>query len=391
MYKKRIVVLYSELAGYTAACLKALKNDYDVEMLVFRWPVVSEAPFDERHVFGWIDQLYEKQNLKADEILEIVSAFEPDAVFMSGWIDPDYLKVARVMKRRNIPVVAGSDTQWTGSWRQRIGKFLAPWYLHSAIDVLWVAGERQRQFARQLGFRGDRCWAGYYACDWDKFAKVYSHGRAAINPGMMQNATLQGTGIHDDVYTVEEHAPFFLYVGRYSEEKGLRDLVNAYIKYRLTVSGPWKLVCAGAGPLEGLLDGIPGIENRGFMQPDKIPALMAAARAFVLPSRQEPWGVVVQEAAASGLPLFCSSACGAAIHLLQDRYNGFLFESGDAPYLADCLVQFHEMTPGDRQEMGLRSHQLSRQFTPERWARTFMEGVSRLKERISEYDFISIS
>lgn len=374
MYKRRIVVLYSELAGYTAACLKALKNNYDVELLVFRWPVVSDAPFDERKVFGWIDQLHEKQHLKAAEILEIVAAFDPDAVFISGWIDPDYLKVARAMKARNVPVIAGSDTQWTGGVRQRVGKFLSPWYLHSAIDVLWVAGERQRLFAHQLGFRGNKCWAGYYACDWEKFAKAYHLNRPA-----------------SEAIDTDEPEPFFLYVGRYSKEKGLNALVDAYKKYRLSVSGPWKLVCAGTGPLERLFDGIPGIENRGFMQPDEIPTLMGAARAFVLPSLKEPWGVVIQEAAASGLPLICSSACGAALHLLQDRYNGMLFEPGDAGYLADCLQQFHETTPNERLEMGRRSHQLSRQFTPERWAQTLMDGVARLNERMSENESISIS
>lgn len=366
---KRIAILYSELSGYMAACLRTLKANHNIELLVFKWPVVRDAPFDEARLFGWIDQLYEKTNLGADQILKIVDAFDPDLVFVPGWIDPDYLRVARTMKRRGVPVVAGCDTQWTGSVRQRVSTYLAPWYLHSAIDVLWVAGERQRAFARSLGYTSDKCWSGFYACDWNKFA-----------------------GIHE-ARTQEAHKHqekgCFLYVGRYCEEKGLRELVGAYGRYRNRVTDPWKLVCAGTGPLAALLDAASGIENRGFIQPDEIPALMSEADVFVLPSRKEPWGVVVQEAAASGLPLMCSSACGAAVHLLQDQYNGFLFETRDARYLATCMAQMHNLSPARRRQMGQRSHDLSMQYTPERWAQTLMEGMARLKEQPVEYETVS--
>lgn len=361
---EKIAILYSELSGYMAACLKALKANHDIELLVFRWPVVKDAPFDEARVFGWIDQLHEKTAMGAEKILEIVEAFDPDMVFIPGWIDADYLRVARTLKRRGVPIVAGCDTQWTGSVRQRVSKYLAPWYLHNAIDALWVAGERQRVFARALGYTSDRCWRGLYACDWKKFAGVYA------------SRTYEGTG-------------HFLYVGRYCEEKGLRELVSAYGRYRDEVTDPWKLVCAGTGPLAALLDTVPGIENRGFTQPDNIPALMSGAAAFVLPSRKEPWGVVIQEAAASGLPLICSSACGAAVHLLQDQYNGFSFDTGDVSCLAGRMVQMHTLKPAKREELGRRSHDLSRQFTPERWAQTLMQGMARLKKDAVQYETVA--
>ncbi|MFK7845413.1 MAG: glycosyltransferase family 4 protein [Rhodothermales bacterium] len=352
---KRIAVLYSELSGYMAACLRALKENYQVELLVMKWPVVNDAPFDEEEMLGWIDRLYEKQDLKAEEILDILNDFEPQGIFMPGWIDLDYLKVARVMKRRNIPVVAGSDTQWMGTMRQRASKYLAPWYLHPAIDVLWVAGEKQRTFAQYLGYTSDKCWSGLYACDWAKFAKEGGASRASNTS--------------------------FLYVGRYSEEKGIDLLVKAYEQYRSMVSNPWSLVCAGTGKMSSLLENIEGLENKGFLQPDDLPALMAEAGAFILPSRREPWGVVIQEAAASGLPLICSSVCGGAVHLLQDGYNGFLFEDNDVGHLVQRMVQLSEMQPHKRERMGQRSYALSQQFTPERWAETLMNGFATLTKK----------
>ena len=146
----RIAVLYARLTGYVAACLRALCTRYDVELFVVRVPPGENVPFEDRH-FDWIDRLYDRDALEGEEMRRKVEEFDPDALFISGWFDGDYLRVARSMRREGVMVVAGSDAQWTGSWDQQLGRALAPWYLHTAIDVLWVAGERQRQLADRLG------------------------------------------------------------------------------------------------------------------------------------------------------------------------------------------------------------------------------------------------
>lgn len=345
---QRLAVLFAQLSGYMAACLRTFHETYDVELLVVRVPPADNAPFDDRH-FDWIDRFYDRDAISVDEMTQIVGEFAPDAIFMSGWFDRGYLQVARTMRDQGVLVVAGSDAQWSGSWRQHAACLAAPWYLHSAIDVLWVAGERQRQFARRLGYRGARCWEGVYACDWEQFATQSA-----------ERETLPRT---------------FLYVGRYVHEKGIDVLVDAYVRYREQVDDPWPLVCAGSGEQEAMLDGQKGIENKGFVQPDALPSLMARAGVFVLPSRQEPWGVVVHEAAAAGLPLLCSEACGAAVHLLQDRYNGYLVQSKSADHLARCMSTLSTLSDESRARMGARSHELSKQYTPARWADTLISGV----------------
>lgn len=351
----KITVLYSRVTGYVEACLEALAAEKNsVQLQVFRWPSSDNAPFDLGDL-DWIEELHVKDDQDASEIKRTVRSFSPDAVLMSGWIDDAYVQAARSLRGDGTPVVAGCDTQWTGSLRQQAGRLAAPWYLHSAIDVLWVPGERQRQLAQKLGYTGSSCWTGYYSCDWSHFAEVYS-----------------------EKITTE---PSFLYVGRYVEEKGVDVLTDAYRAYRAHVEEPWPLVTAGAGPLEDLLEETDGVENRGFVQPDRLPTLMTEAGAFVLPSRFEPWGVVVQEAAAAGVPVLCSTASGAGVHLVQDGYNGYQIEVNDAQHLAQCMEQMSSMSDAERARMGARSHELSKQFTPERWARTFVEGIQRLNTR----------
>lgn len=350
----RIAVLFSRLSGYMATCLETLCDEFGAELMVVRIPPAKSAPFDERH-FQWMDRLYDRDALSVEGMLDRMREFTPDAIFMAGWFDDGYLQVARAMRQEDVPVVASSDAQWTGSWRQQLGRVVAPWYLHTAIDVLWVAGERQRQLARQLGYTGKRCWTGCYACDWSSFAGVA------------------------DGETDSERSPSFLYVGRYTPVKGIDVLLDAYRAYRNEYSGSWGLTCAGAGEQKNLLDGTPGVADRGFVQPDQLPHVMREATAFVLPSRREPWGVVLQEAGASKLPLICSDACGAGVHLLQDGYNGYLFESENADHLAECLVRMEAASVEERRDMGERSHELSKQYTPERWARTFVQGLRRIR------------
>ncbi len=351
---RRIAILFSELSGYMAACLRALSRQ--AELLVYRWPAADDAPFAEDALYADLGHVRTKRPGEAALIYDDVRHFAPDGLLIPGWIDRDYLQVARRLRAEGVPVIAGCDTPWTGSARQRAGALVAPWHLHRAIDALWVAGERQRAFAERLGYRGDRCLNGFYACDWDRFAEAYlEHGHRAENT--------------------------FLFVGRYDAVKGLDILLDAYARYREAVHDPWPLVCAGTGPLKPLLAGRPGVVDRGFVQPRDLPAHMASAAAFILPSRSEPWGVVVQEAAAAGLPLLCSTACGATTSLLQDGYNGFLTAPDDPAHLARAMARVAALGAGARREMGARSHALSKQFTPDRWADTLLAGLGAIRHR----------
>ncbi len=357
---QNIAVLYSRLSGYVASCLRALREQHQVELLVVRIPQSDSAPFEDRH-FDWIEHLYDKSELNRSELKELLFAFQPDGVFMSGWFDRDYRSVARTLRGRGVPVVAGCDNQWKGTLRQHIGRLVAPWYLHTAIDVLWVAGERQRQFASRLGYTGKHCWDGEYACDWSRFAEVYSESESS-----------EGNE--------------FLFLGRYAPEKGIDVLMDAYARYREEAENPWPLRCAGAGPKKARIGETDGVIDHGFTQPDDVPALMRKASAFVLPSRSEPWGVVVQEAAAAGLPLICTEASGAAVHLLRDGYNGLLVQPENVGHLSEALRRMSAFEGTKREEMGRRSHELSKQYTPERWANTLVNGVRRLHSDVGDRD-----
>jgi glycosyltransferase involved in cell wall biosynthesis len=157
------------------------------------------------------------------------------------------------------------------------------------------------------------------------------------------------------------------------------DLLEAYGLYRGRVETPWDLQVAGDGPLRHALARREGVLPLGFRQPAELPPLMAKAGALVLPSREEPWGVVVHEAATAGLPVICTHQCGSGAELVRSLYNGLLFEAGDVVHLAALMATLSAKGDAELAEMGRRSHELSRQFTPELWARRLLEGVRLLR------------
>ncbi len=343
----RLLVLYTRLSAHIVRCLVTFQERTNADVLIYAWNTDLNAPFDESIRAAGLTTR-SRQSRSDGELTEAAKVFAPDVVLVSGWWDKGYVSACRAMKKMGVPVVSLCDTQWTGSLRQNVAVLAAPLYVKKFIDVLWVTGDRQRRLANALGYRGRRCWDGFYACDVDAFATTAD--RTALPPA-------------------------FLFVGRYVPEKGIDTMVAAYAAYRAQVSQPWQLVCAGAGPMRDKLIAC-GAQDQGFIQPPDLPPLMAKATALVLPSTFEPWGVVLQEAAAAGLPLIASHACGASVHLLRTGYNGFAFEAGDIGGLTGAMLAMHHATAAERAVMGAGSAALARQYTPKLWAKTLERGLS---------------
>jgi glycosyltransferase involved in cell wall biosynthesis len=126
--------------------------------------------------------------------------------------------------------------------------------------------------------------------------------------------------------------------------------------------------------LRTLADG--RVRFEGARSRDALVSHYAAADVFVLPSRSEPWGMVLNEAAAAGLPLVATEESGAAHDLVEPERNGYRVPAGDVAALREALARL-AADPALRARFGVRSRELSRAFTPEAWA----DGVARAASR----------
>lgn len=346
--QKRILFLYTELAGYFLACVRELVRQSGAEVHIVRWPLNSEAPFqfsDDVKI-----KFYDRQQYSDDSLAKLVGEIDPQLIYCSGWIDKGYVKISRQWKGR-IPVVAGIDTKWNGSLKQQVHRLISPFTVKRNFSHLWVAGEAQKAYARKLGFPESRILTGVYSADVPSFEKFYYK-------------------FND---TKAEHFPKrFVFVGRYLEFKGIFDLWKAFIETFQKQSHDWELWCLGTGEAWDQRVQHEKIKHLGFVQPGDMENIIGQTGVFILPSHFEPWAVAVHEFAAAGFPLICSNQVGAATRFLEPEKNGYIFESGNVDQLRDIMLRFIQMDAARLNDMGGWSHHMALSLTPVTWARTLL-------------------
>jgi glycosyltransferase involved in cell wall biosynthesis len=261
-------------------------------------------------------------------------------LFSGRWV-PAYRHLARSLNGRarrgyvtDQGMVANKEFFARVLWFRTVGR--------SYFDYAFVPGDQQVAHAKVLGFQAAKIWRGVLATSRPTDLPVINRRDA------------------------------FLFVGRLVEEKGVRQLAAGYAAYREQVgSAAWPLVVVGMGPLAPLLHDVEGVVSRGFLDPSQLWTELLAARALILPSTVEPWGVVLQEAALAELPVVASAHCGGAGYFVRDGWNGWILPSVHPDDIATILRTVHEAR-GSLEAMGKRSAVLAGQFSPEQWAATVL-------------------
>lgn len=340
----RVCFLWSDVSGYMAACWRELSRGSNIEVHVVAYGSSEETAFSSDLMEGlhWIP-LDEASRFDDRVITSHIDKIKPNVLVVAGWLNPAYRRIVKSFCC-SIPIVMTMDTPWWGKMRQHLGRFCLKPYLRNIGSVV-VTGERSWQYARRLGFEGSRTYRGLYGID---FVSFNSASEARLNK--------------------EAWPRRFLFVGRYSKEKGLKLLMEAFRQYRAKVSDPWELVCCGKGPQIDLVRKIPGVVDCGFIQPSGVIDEMTHAGVFILPSFFDPWPLVIVEACASGLPVLASDACGSAAELIRDGYNGFTFSCGNVTHLTNKLIEAHERYD-ELPDMGSRAIEFAKPYSAKEWAK----------------------
>ena len=254
-----------------------------------------------------------------------------DVVVVPGWSMPTSVAAALTCRARGVPYVIFSETHERSprpAWL-RATKRVALRPLIGGASAWLATGTLSEDFFVKHG--ADRARIFRFANTPDVDALT-----TRIDAERPRRAEVRAAlGVPAD-------APMALFVARLIGAKGPATLVAAQALLEARGAAPW-LVLVGDGPEAKTLREFTATRRlsrvvfAGSRQPSELPSLYAAADLFVLPSLHEPWGVVVNEAMAAGLPLVLTDRVGAAPDLLQDGVNGRLVPAGDAARLADAV------------------------------------------------------
>lgn len=305
------------------------------------------------------------------EIGERLAEGRYDACVVCGWHLRSYWQAVWGCRRLGIPVFVRGDSRLgaTGAWRRRTVKRLAyPWMLR-AFDGFLSPGRRHREYLRHYHVPDARIHDVPHFVDVTRFRR----GADATD----RAATRRGFGAGEGERVV-------LFVGRLVEFKRPLDVIEAVATFGEGARGT-VAVFAGAGPLaETLRERARALRVRvalpGFQNQSALPGIYAAADAFVLPSDpSESWGLVVNEAIASGTPVVVSDAAGCQPDLVDEGATGFSYPCGDVMRLAAAVERAFSLADSARCRAALEAKAAS--FTAARAAQCTLDALRATRAR----------
>jgi 1,2-diacylglycerol 3-alpha-glucosyltransferase len=275
-----------------------------------------------------------------------LDAVRPDVVCVSGWAQPVSLAAHQWALSKAVPVVMLSESNQYDRPRFAVREYLKRRVVGLCAAGL-AGGNTQAEYLARLGLPRQQVFLGYDAVNNGDFAA------GAVEARRRASLLRQELGLP---------RRFFLASARFSRKKNLGRLLEAYARYRQMAETPetaaskaaagrqadepWDLVLLGDGPLRDELFArcsTPGLNAHAHLVGARpyaaLPSYYGLASAFVHASTTEQWGLVVNEAMASGLPVLVSSRCGCAPTLVQEGVNGFTFDPRNVGQLAGLMVK----------------------------------------------------
>lgn len=320
---------------------------------------------------------------------EKLSESKPHAVAVPGWSAPEALSALEWCVKNRMPAVLMSES----ARQDEIRRPWKEWLKHRVVRVCstaLVGGRLHAEYLVELGMPRERIFLGYDTVDNNHFA----NGSAGFSLQKAKNfppEPLPTPGLEEfDARCRLKPAlrNYFLASARFVEKKNLPRLVQAYARYREHLTGGngenggWDLVLLGDGKMR------PELETRvaalkladhvlmpGFKQYAELPLYYGSAGAFIHASTTEQWGLVVNEAMASGLPVLISNRCGCVPELVKEGVNGFTFDPFNVEQLSELMRRVAEMEPARHSEMGARSRELIAHWGTERFGRGLQHAV----------------
>ena len=396
--KVRIAYLVSHPIQYQAPLLRRIAQEPDIDLTVFFGSDFSTRQYQDKG-FGvnvaWDLPLlngYSYEFLPKLRDTGVTGPFSPlnygilsrlrgrnsDAAFEVLWVH-GYSTVNAVhgmlaAKALGIPVLVRAES-WLKD-RERSGLKLA------AKQLFFKALKRFVDGVLPIGTLNAAYWRQYLGEEFPQSLTPYAVDNVFFQQRSQEAQTMRGE-LQAELQ-LDPSRPVILFASKMQSRKRCEDLVEAY--KRLSPSPgvephPY-LVIVGDGEeraaveLRAAESGLHGIRFCGFRNQSELPRFFDIATVFVLPSRHEPWGLIVNEVMNAGRAVIVSDDVGCAPDLIRDGVEGCIFPAGDIEALAAALRRVLA-TPETAILMGQRGLERIRMWSFEEDVRGLREAIAR--------------
>lgn len=293
------------------------------------------------------------------KIFKLLSKLNPDILALSGYSEIGIITALVWAKIHHKKTILFSESKEDDTLRV-FYKELIKKNIISLYDVAIVGGIPHQRYLEKLGMHSNAIFLGYDVIQNNDFT-----------PNIIRQLT---TPIQN---------PYFLAINRFIPKKNLIFLITAYAKYlkSIDIGLVWDLVICGDGELRSQIETIikdldiqDHVHLTGFLQQDELLPYLAHAKCFIHASTTEQWGLVVNEAMASGLPVIVSNRCGCYEDLIIEGVNGFGFDPENLQQLTDLMMKMSS-NEVNLQKMGKAALEHIKNFSPDRFAKGLIQSV----------------
>lgn len=373
--KLKLAVLFHRIGPMHHARLCALAERGTVMAIeftkvdsIYQWDVLEDGNgYFKRTLFQNMESKDVPSRKIRRRVTDALDSILPDVVAVPGWYEVASLAALDWCIRNRRRAVLMSDSTAYDKKRSWFKEAIKQRIIRACSTAL-VGGRPHVEYLIDLGFSRDHIFTKYDVVDNSYFSQAAWQVRN--NRGEWQ----ERLGLYN---------PYFLASSRFIEKKNILRLIKAYASYvKSSEEEPWDLVILGDGEQWDQvtikiqdLNLQDKVHLPGFRQYAELPGYYALANVFIHASTTEQWGLVVNEAMATGLPVLVSSRCGCVSDLVAFGVNGYSFD----PYNTQELTYYmqHMSSPDTNlKSMGAVSKNIIREYTPDIFADNLWEAAN---------------